>query len=194
MRVLSAIFRIITCFVYLIILASLLIAAPVVVGYKPVVVLSGSMEPAFPVGSILYYQPTAFENIAVGDAITFRLGEDSLATHRVVGINEEDQSFVTKGDNNPTEDANPVEFENVAGKALPFAIPFAGHLVAHTQNWFAVLGMGAVILIGLLLPSLTKRGESREKKGLQPTNGQAKKGRVARKKSQLSAQEFFKDL
>ena len=78
-------FTILSWPVYICIAAYLLIAAPLILGYHPVVVLSGSMEPAFPVGSIIYYKETPCDKIQAGEIITFHAGDGgSLVTHRVV--------------------------------------------------------------------------------------------------------------
>ena len=57
------------------------------VGLTPYAVLSGSMEPTYHVGSLIYVKDIAPEDIAVGTPITFIVNEDLLlATHRVVEI------------------------------------------------------------------------------------------------------------
>ena len=67
-----------------------LLAGIRIVGFTPYAVLSGSMEPAFHVGSLIYVKSVDPEDIKVGDAITFRLsGEDTAATHRVIEIDRE---------------------------------------------------------------------------------------------------------
>ena len=126
-------------------------AAPILAGYRSVIVLSGSMEPAYPVGSIMYYKAVDFDSIAIGDAITFKIGESALATHRVVKKNEEEQSFVTKGDSNPSEDMEPVAYEAVVGRATDFAIPYAGYFAHYIQNVYIIVIMGVILLIGMLL-------------------------------------------
>ena len=109
MNVLKQLFNILSWPVYLCIAGYLLIAAPMLAGYRPVVVLSGSMEPAFPVGSVIYYKAASFEQIQEGDPITFHAGEDgSLVTHRVVEKQELSRDFITRGDANETADPNPV--------------------------------------------------------------------------------------
>ncbi|MDD4849236.1 MAG: signal peptidase I [Gemmiger sp.] len=157
MRIVSGIVRVMSWLVYLVIVLSLLIAAPILFGYKPIVVLSGSMEPAYPVGSITYYKQTAFENIAVGDAITFQIGESSLATHRVVAVNAEDQTFTTKGDHNDTEDATPVAYTGVQGKTVKFAIPYAGQYIAAVQHWYIIVACGLILLLDMLLSPERKK-------------------------------------
>lgn len=151
MKVLSGIFRGLACIVYLVIILSLLIAAPLLLGNKPVVVLSGSMEPKYPVGSVTYYKKSAFEDIAVGDAITFQIGDNSLATHRVTAIDTVDQTFTTKGDNNDTEDAVAVSYDEVRGKTAAIAIPFAGYFVNYVQRWYVLVTCGGVLVLDMLL-------------------------------------------
>ena len=98
MNVLKQLFNILSWPVYLCIAGYLLIAAPMLAGYRPVVVLSGSMEPTFPVGSVIYYKAASFEQIQEGDPITFHAGEDgSLVTHRVVEKQELSSDFITQG-------------------------------------------------------------------------------------------------
>lgn len=158
MKVLSGIFRILSWAVYIVIIASLLVVSPIIVGYRPVVVLSGSMEPNYPVGSITYYKAADFTDISVGDAITFSIGEGSLATHRVVSKDEENQSFTTKGDNNPSEDNSPIPYSRVAGKTMSFAIPHAGYLTTYAQkNWYVIAIFGVILLVDMLMPSQRNR-------------------------------------
>ena len=87
---------------------------PKVMGNDIYAVMSGSMEPYYHVGSVVivdkHFTP---EEIAVGDPITFRKGDNAIATHRVIEVNEETREFKTKGDANEVEDLAPVPFENV---------------------------------------------------------------------------------
>lgn len=146
MKVLLGILKTLSCLVYIIIFIALAIASPLLFGYKPVVVLSGSMLPDYPVGSVTYYKQVDFDEIEVGDVITFDLGEDSLATHRVIEINEATQEFTTKGDNNETNDSSPVSYTEVQGETVNLVIPYAGYFICYVQNWY-VIAVCAVILI-----------------------------------------------
>lgn len=138
--------------VYLCIVLYLLIAFPMVLGYKPVVVLSGSMEPTYHVGSILYYKQASFEEIEAGDVITYHAGEDgAMVTHRVVEKREPEEEFVTRGDANNTPDPNPVPYERVSGRAASLSLPYAGSFIEWTRKP-TVLGCMALILVaGILL-------------------------------------------
>ena len=84
------------------------IFAPKLFSIEPMVVVSGSMEPSYMKGSLLYVKEGA-GGIQTGDAITFyRNGE--LVTHRVVEINTDEKTYTTKGDANQVNDVQPVAF------------------------------------------------------------------------------------
>jgi signal peptidase len=87
-------------------------------GIKPMVVLSGSMEPVYPVGSLLYVNEKHTTNIQVGNVITFYLDEKTLVTHRVVAVDQANKTYTTKGDANKVADASPVAFSNVLGEPV----------------------------------------------------------------------------
>ena len=58
-----------------------------VIGLTPYAVLSGSMEPAYHVGSLIYVKAVDPATITVGTPITFVVNKDLLvATHRVIEI------------------------------------------------------------------------------------------------------------
>ena len=101
MKSLKLITNILSAIVYVCIIGFLAIAAPLVMGYHPVVVLSGSMEPTYHVGSVIYYKATPFEQINVGDPITFVGAEGgAMVTHRVIEKDESARAFGTEGDAN----------------------------------------------------------------------------------------------
>lgn len=151
MKILMKVIGYLSILCYIVIIGLVLILAPMVIGYKPVVVLSGSMEPTYPVGSLIYYKTTSFEDIDKNDAITFYIDSDTLVTHRVVLKNEISQSFVTKGDANPTNDTNPVEYRNVAGKALDIYLPVVGTIFASSTKYIAVVIIAIILLLNIIL-------------------------------------------
>lgn len=95
-----------------------------IAGLKPVVVLSGSMEPAIKTGSLAFID-TSDRTVFQGDVISFKAG-DMLVTHRVIEIT--DEGYRTKGDNNETADAGIVKDSSLEGKIL-FSIPGAGYFL-----------------------------------------------------------------
>lgn len=162
MKFLTVIFRVLNVLVCIVIAICLLLALPIPFGNRPVVVLSGSMKPAYPVGSIIYYKHAEFDNINVGDPITFDIGSSNFATHRVIEKNEEDQTFTTKGDNNPTADQNPVEYGRIVGKATDFAIPYAGFFISKVQNVPAFVIMMAILIVNSFLGKDVKTKKDKE--------------------------------
>ena len=70
MKSLSKILNIISWPVYLCIGAYLLIAAPMVAGYRPVIVLRGSMEPTYHVASVIYYKSNPYSQYEEGDQLS----------------------------------------------------------------------------------------------------------------------------
>jgi signal peptidase I len=109
-------------------------------------IVSGSMAPAIGVGELVFVKPVSqFSDIKTGDMITFVVNKHlTVATHRVVGINEKEETLETKGDANETKDANPVSYENVVGKVV-WHLPYLGYV-----NTIAGNTKGKVMLICLL--------------------------------------------
>ena len=85
-------------------------------GYKPFIVLSGSMKPEINSGDLVLTKEIEPEKLEKGDIISFREGE-IVVTHRIVDIVDEkdEKGFITKGDNNESKDLKIVPFENVEG-------------------------------------------------------------------------------
>jgi signal peptidase len=89
---------------------------PDFLGYKPFIVLSGSMEPEIMAGDLIVTREVAPENVKVGDVISFRVENDIMVSHRVTEIKTEGGlSFVTKGDANVGMDATSVLPEKIEG-------------------------------------------------------------------------------
>lgn len=162
MKVLNYLFKGLSWIVIAVIVMYMAIAAPLIMGFRPVVVLTGSMQPTFPVGSIVYYHKCDFEDLREGDPITFK-AEDALVTHRITTVNGISRTVVTKGDNNPTEDPAPVEEDQIVGKTTKFAIPFAGYFVTYGKKPVAIAVMAAILLINYALENLCS-GQKGEKK------------------------------
>ena len=143
--------------ILLIALLAIALAGVRIVGLKPYAVLSGSMEPTFHVGSIVYVKSINEQNINVGDPITFYLGDSSaIATHRVVEIDAESKEFYTKGDANESADKSPVTFSKLIGKAV-FSIPKLGYLsdwISHSPGKEISLIIAGVVLVFVFVPDI----------------------------------------
>lgn len=148
MKALSVFFNVLAIGSYIVILTVLIVAAPILFGFRPVVVLTGSMEPALSVGSVIYYKEAGFEEIQSGDIITFDLNDDSdtVITHRVTSVDENLRAFETKGDANASADGNLIYYQYVKGKVIDYKLPFVGFLVKYIQNIYLIIGIVAILL------------------------------------------------
>ena len=166
-----------------VILATLL-AGSRLVGLRAFTVLSGSMEPAYPVGSLIYVKEVDYTALKAGDVITFMLDEQTVATHRIVEVvpDEDDPSvirFRTKGDANEAADGSLVHYKNVIGSPV-FTIPKLGYFASYIQSppgiYIAISG-GALLLLLIFLPNLfggedEKKDKPRKKRGASGQGGQ----------------------
>jgi len=93
---------------YLFILLYLVVCIPLIFGRHPIVVLSGSMEETYKVGSVIYYKKVLKEDLKVGDVITYKDYNNDIVSHRIVSINND---FIkTKGDANDVVDVYKVYY------------------------------------------------------------------------------------
>ena len=115
-------------------------------------VISGSMEPAIPTGSLVYIKSMEPEEMQTGDVIAFYGARDqaSIITHRVVENRVVMGELITKGDANRTEDMNPVPYENVIG-SVAYTIPAAGRLAELLTSQTGKAVAGGLILAAVLL-------------------------------------------
>lgn len=119
-------------------------------GYQTLAVRTGSMQEKYPVGTLLIVDSSSPEEIQVGDVISFVADENlTVVTHRVVRINAEEKSFITKGDSNNTVDSQPVLYENLVGR-VRFGIPLLGYVILFLQKNYAE-GTLYLVLVGIFL-------------------------------------------
>jgi signal peptidase len=142
------------------------VVVPRVAGATPYVVLTDSMTPALPVGTLVVSRPVEPEEIATSTVITYQLrsGEEQLVTHRVVGLGTSaggERVYVTQGDANEVPDIRPVRDVQVRG-ALWYHVPYLGHVAgAFTGGRQAVGGAVAVLLLGYAAWQLVRAARER---------------------------------
>lgn len=156
-----------TALVALVVVFAVLLVGFRLLGYQVYNVISGSMEPTYSVGDLLYVKAVDPDSVKVGDPITFVLNENLVvATHRVVGIDSENRLFTTKGDANESADAAPVHFNNLIG-VPKFHIPLLGYVsdyVQHPPGTYVAIGFCVALLAAVFLPDLLfKEEESKQK-------------------------------
>ena len=151
-----------TILVALVVLLAVALVGVRLAGIRTFTVLSGSMEPTYHVGSLIYVKKVDPAAIRPGQVITFMLDENTVATHRVVEVvpDEDDPStlrFRTKGDANDAEDGSLVHYKNVIGTPV-FTIPKLGYVanyIQHPPGLYVAISAGAVLLLTFLLDLLS---------------------------------------
>ena len=156
-----------TVLVVIVVVVALLLVGARLFGLQVYAVLSGSMEPTYHVGSVIYVEPVDPSEIQVGDPITFVMNEElTVATHRVVSIDAENSHFYTKGDANENPDAAPVHFNNLLGKPV-FTIPYLGYISSYVQSppgMYYAIAVGVLLLVLVFVPDMLD-GSKKKKSG-----------------------------
>lgn len=157
-----------TVLVALVMIFAVFLMGSRLVGLQVFNVISGSMEPTYSVGDLLYVKTVDPDSVKVGDPITFVMNEDLVvATHRVVAVDSVNRQFTTKGDANASEDARPVHFNNLVGVPV-FAIPLLGYVSAYIQSppgMYVAVCFGVLLLAAVFLPDvLTRKHGTAEKR------------------------------
>ena len=144
-----------TILLIVVILACIPLTVPRLMGYQIYTVVTGSMEPEIPIGSMVYVKSIAPKELKEKDVVAFYGGRDTNAiiTHRVVNNNLISGQITTKGDANKTEDMNPVSYSDVIG-IVEYTIPKAGALAqafTSTQGKIAAASVvGAAVLLHIV--------------------------------------------
>lgn len=163
----------------LLIILAILAAAlllPRIAGYQGMAVLTGSMEPNYPVGSLIYVKEVDPGQLALGDVITYRLNGSTVVTHRIVEIDEANQQITTKGDANEANDGQPIPYSDIVGRA-DFNIPYLGFIAIYSKTPVgiaAVCGVLVAIILLTFLPEIFGPDEEENK-------GEKKKEKLSKK-------------
>ena len=154
-----------TILVAIVMLIAMFLMGMRLMGLNAYTVLSGSMEPQYSVGDLIYVKDVDPSEIQVGDAITFVMNEQlTVATHQVISIDEEKQHFYTQGLANDTPDASPVHFKNLIGKPV-FSLPLLGYASSWMQNppgTYITIALGALLIAIVFLPDMLKKKKKAE--------------------------------
>lgn len=128
---------------------------PRMLGYHIYNVISGSMEPKIPTGSLVYVSEEEPKDLKKGDVIAFYGADNtgSIITHRVTDNQVVSGRIITKGDANEAEDMNPVEYDRVVGK-VTLSIPVLGSILAAVATGYgkiaAACGIGAAVVLQVI--------------------------------------------
>lgn len=138
---------------------------PNLFGYKALTIVSGSMEPALNIGDLIIIKEINKNQIKKEDIISFH-ENDSIVTHRIIGIVEEDgkELYQTKGDNNNSVDEKLVKYEEIEG-VYSFKIKGIGKMLLKMQNIYVmIILLGVIYVIYMIFEEKEKRKISRHEK------------------------------
>ncbi len=130
-------------------------------GYQVYNIVSGSMEPAIPVGSAIYVRSTAPGQLAAGDVIAFER-EGTVVAHRVVQNDAAQSQLTTKGDANAKEDLSPVRYNQVIGRVERHIPVLGGLLGLYTSGMGRVYAVCLAVcgaLLNMVGARIRRRGE-----------------------------------
>lgn len=148
-------------------------AVPRLFGWELQVVLSGSMEPTYPVGSLNLVEPVQPSEVEVGIPLAYLAPSDTkiMVTHRVVEVVQQEDGlyFRTQGDANEDPDPRLVPADNVVGR-VRWHIPHLGYVVTRLRDregFLLLMAVPAALLvfgeIGNIASQLRRR-KSRSRK------------------------------
>lgn len=148
-----------TLILLFIIAVCLPLALPRFAGYEVYEVVSGSMEPEIPVGSVVYVKHAAPEDIAEEEVIAFWSGS-SAVVHRVMQNKMVEGEFVTKGDANAAEDLRAVPYSELIGR-VEYHFPVVGRLMSlyatRGGKIYLFLIAACGVMLNMLAGSLRRR-------------------------------------
>ena len=147
-----------------VILVCLPLSLPRMLGYEMYHVITGSMEPELPVGSLIYVEIVSPEEIEAEDIIAFR-SEGTVITHRVLRNRLVEGEFVTKGDANAQADMNTVLYEELIGRVV-YHIPVLGGLMALWTSTIGKLYMLCLAACGVMFHMLASRLRERARENV----------------------------
>ena len=144
--------------VAIVILLAIALVGVRLVGLQPFVVLSGSMEPEYHVGSLIYVKSVDYKTLQVGDDITYMLDKDTVVTHRIIEVlvdeeNPETLRYFTQGIANEVPDATSVHYKNY---------------IQNPPGMYIGIAAGAILILLVFLPDLFE--DDKKKKATKDEN------------------------
>ena len=144
-----------TLILVVVILVSVPLAVPRFLGYDAYNVITGSMEPTIPVGSVVYVERVEPDSVLPDEIIAF-YREDEVVTHRAVENHYLYDEIVTKGDANASNDINPVKYSEFIGK-VRWHFPLVGNYLSVYSSQVTKIYLRCLAACGVLFNILANR-------------------------------------
>ena len=166
MEIIKKIIHFLSNIIYILITLYVIIGLPMLFNYKPLVVLSGSMEPTLPTGSVIYYHPVEESDLKVGDIVTFKLKDNkTLVSHRITSINN--GIIQTKGDANNSVDSLDLTYSSIMVVDSNIYIPYVGYFIQFVnEHLYLVAIVVTILVLEFLLSNIIddKKGDIKDEK------------------------------
>ncbi len=140
------------CLLTVLSLVTVMVVVPQLFGSGSYTVLTGSMRPTMPPGSLIVTKEANPEELRIGEAITYQIrsGEPAVVTHRIIArtSSSDGVTFTTQGDASPSPDEEQVRPEQIRG-VVWYALPLVGYVngwLTGEQRMWAV-GSAVVLLL-----------------------------------------------
>lgn len=128
------------------------VVIPTLAGGTALTVLTGSMRPGLPPGTLIVIRPAEPKSLRIGDVVTYQIesGKPAVVTHRIVGVSFDGHGhrlFTTRGDANGSDDPRPVRTVQIKGEEW-YSIPHLGWVNALLSP--QERGIGRLAIAGAL--------------------------------------------
>lgn len=140
----------------LVILAALSTVLPRWLGYEPYAIVSGSMAPSMPTGSMAYVRACSPEDVSDGDVIAFLDGRGNIVVHRCLRNRVVEGEFLTKGDANDSPDMSPVPYGSLVG-LVERHVPVAGFVAEFCTGRSGKIYLISLALCGAMMNAAASR-------------------------------------
>ena len=156
-------------------LAAAVVVVPKLAGAIPLTVLTNSMAPGLPPGTLVVVAPVDPADLRIGSVATYQVqsGRPGVITHRIIEISTlstGERSFVFQGDNNTAADPTPILAEQIQGRVW-YSLPLLGFVntaVSDARGWLVPAGAallfaycGYMVTTGLVAVRRSRRAVSR---------------------------------
>jgi signal peptidase len=126
------------------------VLVPRLTGATPYVVLTGSMQPQMPPGTLVVVKPVDADEITTGTVLTYQLesGKPTVVTHRVTSVGVDGKGelrFGTKGDANKEPDTRQVLPVQIKGERW-YYVPYLGYVTSVITGEQRQIGLVTVVV------------------------------------------------
>ncbi|MBQ9662016.1 MAG: signal peptidase I [Oscillospiraceae bacterium] len=166
-----------------VILTSIPLAIPRLLGYETYNVTSGSMEPALPVGSVIYVEAVEPDKVQVGDIIAYYV-DSTVVTHRVVENRIIGGEYITKGDANEMEDFSSVQYRDLVGR-VRYHVPLLGGYLMIFSSQVTKIYLLVLAFCGVMFNMLAGRMRRRQNEKFREQLERWERHQAAKRKAEL---------